>query len=92
MSDTMEIFVEVDGTVSFIYSDKLASLARRLGDVRTQRASHVEPTSDSKWTADMSPIEPGVVLGPFDTKDEALGAEVSWLLARLANGPIEVIA
>ncbi len=60
-----------------IHDDRLGFL-RELGPVSIKRASHVEPTDDAKWTADLSPVD-GPVLGPFDTRGEALDAEVAWL-------------
>jgi len=72
-----EIIVEPNGTLRFIYSDDLASIAQDIGSLSTARASHVEP-DDGGWTADMSPVG-GEVLGPFETRSEALTTEVEWL-------------
>jgi hypothetical protein len=48
--------------------------------METERASHVEPTKDNRWKADMDPIcGRGVRLGPFDTRVEALEAERVWV-------------
>ena len=71
------VTVRPDGTLEFIYADKLRPLME-LGDTKIRRASHVEPTSDGKWEADLSP-ENGPILGPFETRQEALDAEVDWL-------------
>jgi hypothetical protein len=65
-----------DGSCRFIHDDSLASIAP--GSLRIRRASHVEPTDDGKWTADLSPVS-GPVLGPFETRGEALKEEVAWL-------------
>ncbi len=59
-----------------IYDDRLAFL-RKLGPVSVKRVSHVEPSGD-QWTADMSPVG-GPVLGPFDTRAQALESEKEWL-------------
>ena len=32
-----------------------------------------------RWWADMTPVTPNLVLGPFWTRDEALAAESAWL-------------
>jgi hypothetical protein len=72
-----EIIVEPNGMVRFIYSDDLASIAQDIGSLSTARASHVEPSGEG-WTADMSPVG-GPVLGPFETRSEALATEVEWL-------------
>lgn len=83
----IEIFVDADGSVQFVYSDEAAALFR--GEAQeTRRASHVEPDGAGAWTADLSPVG-GPVLGPFVTRAEALGAEVAWLSARMANGALE---
>ncbi|HWB00373.1 MAG TPA: hypothetical protein VG713_17885 [Pirellulales bacterium] len=49
-----------------------------LGVPQITRASHVEPTADGRWTADLRPIG-GPVLGPFSTRSKALRAEQRWL-------------
>lgn len=69
-----------DGTIQCIYSDalRLPELAATLGgEMRTTRASNVEPDGIG-WGADLSPVA-GPTLGPFSTRTEALAAEVSWL-------------
>ena len=73
----MELVIQSDGTVRTIYAEtiELASL----GAVDIQRASHVEPTTDGRWTADLSPVG-GPLLGPFALRSEALDAEQQWLL------------
>lgn len=66
-----------DGQCRFIHSDELAEIAP--GPLKTKRASHVEPTDQGMWTADMSPVG-GPVLGPFGTRGSALVAERMWLV------------
>ena len=51
-------------TVHLVYDDALRGLLA-LGPAAIRRASHVEPTPDGRWTADLGPME-GPVLGPFD--------------------------
>jgi hypothetical protein len=80
VSDEILIAIKPDGTVSFIYDDRLAGLCEE-GDAHTTRASHVEP-AEGGWTADMSPVN-GPVLGPFRLREEALAAEVAWLKEHL---------
>ena len=75
------IFVRPDGTVEFIYDDRLRSLLE-LGQATITRASHVEPTPDGRWTADLAP-RGGPVLGPFMLRQHALEAEREWLEAEL---------
>ncbi len=77
------ITIDTDGTITAIYDDRLKGLANH-GTAETKRASHVEPgdpakgQENSKWYADMAPSN-GPVLGPFDSREEALGEEVVWL-------------
>ena len=73
----MELLIQPNGIVRTIYAEtiELASL----GKVDIQRASHVEPTTDGRWTADLSPVG-GPMLGPFALRSEALDAEQQWLL------------
>ena len=73
----MKIKIFPNGTVQFIYSDKLRGLMN-VGKSEIKRASHVEPTSDGRWTADLGPSS-GPVMGPFETRSEALMAEAKWI-------------
>ena len=66
--------------IKAIYDDRLQFL-NRIGGFEIKRASHVEPTDDGRWTADMGPSG-GPVLGPFDTRAEALEEEKQWLLRK----------
>jgi hypothetical protein len=65
-----------NGKISFIYKDELRPLFEA-GETFVKRVSHVEPDG-KEWTADLSPIQ-GPVLGPFETRREALEAELAWL-------------
>lgn len=78
----IELEVSPEGQVVFIYNDLLADLLAE-GLSRVQRVSNVEPGSQGGWIADLSPVSPGTVLGPFRLRQEALDAEVQWLRARL---------
>lgn len=71
------VIVQPDGTTQFIYHDELLPL-KALGSYSARRASHVEPSDCGLWTADLSPVQ-GPILGPFETRREALDAEVAWL-------------
>ncbi|MCA9190685.1 MAG: hypothetical protein KDB03_02945 [Planctomycetales bacterium] len=72
----MKLLVFEDGTVRSIYDDLFDW--QSLGQVSIQRASHVEPTSEGTWTADLSPVG-GQILGPFTKRSSALSAERQWL-------------
>jgi hypothetical protein len=72
----MQLIIEVGGRVRGIYGEEIDLAA--LGPARISRASHVEPDSQGRWVADLSPVG-GPVLGPFDKRSEALDAEVYWL-------------
>ena len=73
----MQLFIEPSGNCRCVYSEAID--VRQLGSAVIQRGSHVEPTADGSWTADLSPVN-GPVLGPFSTRSEALDVEVEWLL------------
>jgi hypothetical protein len=77
MKSEVQVIVGNDGSIRFIYDDDLLGLAA-CGKMKVSRASHVEPNSDGKWEADMSPVG-GPVLGPYKTRNEALEEEVKWL-------------
>lgn len=72
----MELVVEGDGAIRCIYGEELNLHA--LGRISIKRGSHVEPTSDGQWTADLAPVS-GPVLGPFFQRTDALHAEHCWL-------------
>lgn len=81
---------KADGTARFLYEQVSSALgeprARRLienfgGQPVIRRASHVEPTPEGQWTANMAPSG-GTVLGTFNLRQDALCAEVEWLEAR----------
>ena len=73
----MQLIIEPSGNCRCVYSEAID--VRQLGSAVIQRGSHVEPTADGSWTADLSPVN-GPVLGPFSTRSKALDAEVAWLL------------
>lgn len=77
---TIELTIRKDGSIGAIHDDALAPLYDK-GKTEIKRASHVEPINGvaSEWQADMSPIAPGVSLGPFRLRSDALDAEVEWL-------------
>ena len=72
----MQMLVQTNGSVRCVYGEDLD--LPRLGPLTITRGSHVEPTADGQWTADMSPVT-GPVLGPFPSRSDALTAERQWL-------------
>ena len=72
----MQILILPDGTAKCLYAEELDLHA--LGQVQIRRGSHVEPTPDGQWTADLAPTG-GPVLGPFRSRSAALQAERLWL-------------
>ncbi|TWU51149.1 hypothetical protein [Rubripirellula reticaptiva] len=72
----MDIVINTFGDVRMIYHEGIDPHA--IGRPTIRRGSHVEPTADGYWTADLSPVD-GPVLGPFKTRSSALAAEVAWL-------------
>ncbi len=72
----MQIVVEANGSCRCLYSEEFD--LQTLGRLSIQRASHVEPTADGLWTADLSPVG-GPILGPFQTRSDGLTAERRWL-------------
>ena len=83
---TFEIVV-AGGDVLFIHDDDLAQEFAALGPMTTRRASHVEPTADGGWSADMEPVSHGTILGPYRTRREALEAEIEWLVEHAVPFP-----
>ena len=87
MTSQYIVHVNAAGELVFVYDDDLAGLLA-LGTSCVARASHVEParqesrSGNNGWIADLRPSG-GPVLGPFDTRGEALAAERKWLDANL---------
>jgi hypothetical protein len=79
----MRVRITRSGAVRLLHDDDLAGLYQH-GQVQLRRASHVEPTPDGRWTADLAPVN-GPVLGPFPFRFQALQAERDWLEPRLAQ-------
>ena len=72
----MDLLIEASGTVRCVFGEEID--LGQLGQLSIRRGSHVEPTPDGQWTADLAPVQ-GPLLGPFPTRTAALNAEVSWL-------------
>jgi hypothetical protein len=85
----MQLFVQPDGSLRCLYGEELNLAA--LGRITIRRASHVEPTDDGRWTADLKPSG-GPLLGPFALRSEALEAERAWLETRLAGTVHDAVA
>lgn len=78
-ADTFTLTITPEGDLRGLYSDDIPY--RELGEggeLDIRRASHVEPCGGGLWAADMAPVG-GPVLGPFDSRAEALAAEVRWI-------------
>jgi hypothetical protein len=72
----MQIVIAPTGSIRCVYDEALDLAA--LGPLSISRGSHVEPTANGQWLADLSPVM-GPLLGPFDLRSQALAAERSWL-------------
>ena len=72
----MELIVTPSGNCRCVYGEDLDLSV--MGTLQIQRGSHVEPEENGQWMADLSPVA-GPRLGPFETRSEALRAEVAWL-------------
>ena len=81
----MFVWIRPDGTLHLVYGDAVRGLLA-LGRAAIRRASHVEPTPEGRWTADLGPMA-GPVLGPFETRAAALEAEHTWLVHHFTGGP-----
>ena len=74
----MQLVIKTNGDVRCVYAESID--LHQLGPPAIRRGSHVEPTEDGQWLADLSPVR-GPKLGPFTTRTAALNAEVNWLHA-----------
>ncbi len=80
MTTEMELVIGTNGDVKCIYDEALN--LRGFGQLTITRASNVEPDRDGFWWADMGPVD-GPVLGPYESRTEALGAERAWLVGQI---------
>ena len=72
----MQMVIKPNGGMRCVYGEEFDLHA--LGTLSIHPGSHVEPTGDGHWTADLSPVE-GPLLGPFNCRSAALTAEREWL-------------
>jgi len=72
----MELVVSPSGNCRCVYDETIDLTS--LGRLTIRRGSHVEPTDDGRWQADLSVVD-GPVLGPFAKRSQALAAERAWL-------------
>ena len=75
----MQLLIRPDGRIDCVYGEAID--LSRLGTLQIRRGSHVEPTSDGRWTVDLAPVN-GPRLGPFPLRSAALAAERQWLNAQ----------
>ena len=72
----MKLVISPSGQIHTVY-DETIDLSK-LGQLEIRRGSHVEPDTEGKWSADLSPVG-GPRLGPYDRRSQALEAERKWL-------------
>lgn len=72
----MQLLIQAGGAVRCLYDETIELSS--LGQLTITRGSHVEPTDDGRWQADLAPVA-GPTLGPFARRSEALDAERDWL-------------
>ena len=68
----MQLLIQPDGAVRCVYDEAIDLSA--LGRVQIRRASHVEPSDDGRWFADLAVVR-GPLWGPYDRRSDALDAE-----------------
>jgi hypothetical protein len=85
----MQLIIQPDGNAKCVYGEAIELAA--LGGLRITRGSHVEPTDDGCWTADLT-VSGGPLLGPFALRSAALEAERAWLETRLAGTTLDAVA
>jgi len=85
MAQELVIDIGPDGVVRYIHSDEAVRLlAGVLGRPVIRRASHVEYDNErGGWCAAMSPLGSPVILGPYETREEALAREHTWLIEHM---------
>lgn len=80
--NSLPLEITAAGEIHALYHDQIPW--NTLGACAIRRASHVEPTPEGEWIADLSPVH-GPSLGPFSTRGDALQAEQEWLTRHLTQ-------
>jgi hypothetical protein len=78
MRDSFVVTVSDDNITSFVHDDEMAAMLNGHGESLTVRATHCEPQANGNWAIDLGPSGGPVVFG-FESKRDALFAEVQWL-------------
>ena len=84
----MNIVLKSDGTIKFIYNEKLINMLSKVSSERIdKRATYVEPDQDNpgKWIVDLSPSG-GPKIGNFDCRSKAIEYELDWLTKNILGG------
>lgn len=82
------VIIQPDGVLQFLYDDCL-QLLLETGKPMIRRASHIEPTVEGDWFADLS-LSGGPVFGPFALRQDAVEAERHWLAASASQEALQV--
>ena len=72
----MILTIDSAGNARCLYTEALPLAL--IGRCKIERASHVEPTDDGRWMADLTPCG-GQLLGPFTLRSVALAMEVDYI-------------
>lgn len=104
-ADDIVIMVDEQGGLQMVYSDDVAHLFEGEAEMRTVRASHVEPHLRGGWVADMAPVGGPALFAdgtcdsavcehhtPFETRGAALEAEVAWLRREMGKRTLQARA
>jgi len=83
----MQLVISPQGQIRCIYGESIDLTT--FGKLAIRRASFVEPDSGGQWLADLAPVE-GPLLGPFNSRSQALAAEVQWLLKHWLNTAVHI--
>jgi hypothetical protein len=63
----LELRINPGGRIRCVYGEEID--LGQLGRLSISRGSHVEPTTDGRWTADLSPVN-GPRLGPYSSRSD----------------------
>lgn len=86
-NDPIDVVVNEDGTVEFIYHDALADLIPVGYACDIQRVSDVEPTRDGRWTANMGKALDRMTEAQYRAWEQLLPDDVAPYDAAQLRGP-----
>ncbi len=86
---TQDIIIDENMNVFAVYNDDILGILKSIGDLKIERASHVEPTENCEWEVNFEPFIGKKKIGPFKTRQKALDEEVNIIKEAIKKGELK---